>query len=381
MASNDKPLAGRRILLVVNVDWFFLSHRLEVALGAQRDGAEVWIASVDTGRSEEIRRRGLHFVPLTMRRNRGRLGGELATLASLAKLYRRVAPDLVHHVTIKPVLYGSLVARLYRVPTVNAISGFGYVFGTERNRLLGAVVEAIYRVALHGPRSFTIFQNEEDRRDFTERGFLSKTRAVLIRGSGVDCEVFQPAPVPSQGKVVMFASRMLREKGLEDFVEAAGHLRPHYPDVRFVLVGEPDDSPSSVTRDRLRAWHDEGAVEWWGHASHMEDVLPQASMVVLPTFYREGLPKILLEAAACGLAMVTTDVPGCRDVVQHGVTGLLVAPHDPVGLAKAIRELLDDDAYSRRLGAQARAMAEDQFSVDGVVDQTLLLYRSLLGDP
>lgn len=372
------PIVARRIIFVVNVDWFFLSHRLPLAIGAQQAGADVWVAAADTGRAEEIQRHGLQFVPMVMSRNRGRIGGELATIASLARLYRNSKPDLVHHVTIKPVLYGSVVARVLRIPTVNAISGFGHVFGAGRKRLVGALVERAYRVALHHPRSVTIFQNEEDRSDFTSRGFLGPRQAILIRGSGVDCEVYRPAPEPPPGKVVMFASRMLREKGVEDFVCAARDLRPQYPDVRFVLVGAPDDSPSSVTEHQLRSWHEEGAVEWWGHTSQMEQVLPLASIVALPTYYREGLPKVLLEAAACGLPMITTNVPGCRDVVQADVTGLLVEPHDPIRLAQAMRALLDDDERRQRMGGQARALAERQFSVDGVVDQTLALYRSLL---
>jgi glycosyltransferase involved in cell wall biosynthesis len=236
----------------------------------------------------------------------------------------------------------------------------------------------VYRLALRNRHSITIFQNEEDRAEFVSQGFVSESQAVLIRGSGVDCQVFLPPSVPPQDKIVMFASRMLREKGLDDFVGAARQIRPQYPQVRFVLVGEPDDSPTSVSTEQLKTWHDEGVVEWWGRCSRMEEIIPQASIVVLPTFYREGLPKVLLEAAACGVPMIATDVPGCRDIVQPGTTGLLVEPHDPIGLAQAMRELLDDDSYCRRLGTNGRALAESEFSVDHVVDQTLHVYRSLL---
>lgn len=372
------PIAGKRIIFVVNVDWFFLSHRLPLALAASHAGADVWVASADSGQSHAIRRHGLRFVQLPITRHRGGVVAELAAFTSMARLYRRARPDLVHHVTIKPVLYGSMIARLLRIRTVNAISGFGHLFGASRTRLVGHVVDRAYRVALHHPRSLTIFQNDEDRDEFVGRRFVERPKTVVIRGSGVDCEIFRPTPERPSTPVVMFASRMLREKGIEDFVRAARHLRTDFPSVRFVLVGGPDDSPSSVTEGELRSWHDEGTVEWWGRSDSMHDVLPKASIFVLPTFYREGLPKVLLEAAACGVPMITTDVPGCRDVVDDGVTGLLVAPHDSVGLATAIRELLEDDERRVRMGARARALAENQFSVEGVVDHTLTLYRSLL---
>jgi glycosyltransferase involved in cell wall biosynthesis len=365
----------------VNVDWFFLSHRLPLALAARRAGAEVWVAALDTGKADEIRGNGLNFVPLKMSRNRGHAIGEIMTILSLARLYRRLAPDLVHHVTIKPVLYGSLVARVIGIPTVNAISGFGHIFRPTQSRFVRASIEIVYRVALRSRRSLTIFQNVEDRRDFTSRGFLRQSHAVLIRGSGVDCDVFRPPPFPPSEKVVMFASRMLREKGVEDFVAAARQLKPHYPVVRFVLVGEVDDSPSSVSSAQLQAWHDEGRVEWWGHLDHMERILPQASMIVLPTFYREGLPKVLLEAGACGIPIIATDVPGCREIARHESTGLLIAPHDVAGLVVAIRRLLDDDVFRLRLGNQARSVVESEFTISRVVEQTLTLYRSLLASP
>jgi glycosyltransferase involved in cell wall biosynthesis len=377
---DTDPLAGRRILFVVNLDRAFLSHRLALGLGAQVAGADVWVAAPDTGRSMEIRQHGLHFVPLKISRNRGRLLGELVTVLSLARLYHRLKPDLVHHVTIKPVLYGSIISRVRRIRTVNAIPGFGHLYGSEESKVLRMAVEWIYRIALRNPRSYTIFQNEEDRNDFTGRGLAPESRAILIRGAGVDCDVFRPASAPPGELIVLFASRMLREKGVEDFVAAARSLRPSYPEVRFVLVGDEDNSPSSVTADQLRGWQEEGVVEWWGYTSPMEDVLHQASIVVLPTFYREGLPKILLEAAACGLPMISTDIPGCRDIVRDGVTGLLVAPHDHQGLIAAIRALLDDGESRRLLGRQARALVVEQFSVEQIGHETLAVYRALLSD-
>jgi glycosyltransferase involved in cell wall biosynthesis len=373
-------IAGRRILFVVNVDWFFLSHRIPLAVSAMKSGADVWVAAVDTGRSQGIKETGAHFVNLNMSRKGGGVVRELATFIELATLYRRLRPDLVHQVTIKPVLYGSIISGILRIPTVNAISGFGHVFGASRSRALRWSIETFYRLALRNSRSFTIFQNEEDREEFIRRGFIAESRAFLVRGSGVDCEMFRPAEGQHDELVVMFASRMLREKGVGYFVEAARTLRPDYPHVRFVLVGEPDESPTSVTIAELEAWHGEGVVEWWGRRDDMDVVIPKASLFVLPTYYREGLPKVLLEAAACGVAIITTDIPGCRDVVKHGKSGILVLPHDQVGLMTAMRELIEDGSARRRLGVQARESAVEQFNVRGVVKTTLSMYDQLLDE-
>ena len=376
--SASHSLAGRRVLFVVNVDWFFLSHRLPLALGAKMAGAEVWIASVDTGRAQEVRDHGLQFAPVAISRSRGGILSEMRTIVELARLYRRIRPHIIHHVTVKPVLYGSLVSGVLRIPTINAISGFGHALGPRGGRVLSFLVRMLYRIVLRNSRSYTIFQNEEDRSEFTAQRFVPDHRAMLIRGSGVDCDVFRPANELVHEIRVVFASRMLRDKGVEYFVAAARTLRTAYPGVRFLLIGDPDDSPSSVSVDELQAWHDEGSIEWWGRRADMDRILPAASIFVLPTFYREGLPKVLLEAAACGLPIVTTDVPGCRDVVRHGVTGLLVAPHDQEGLVDAIRKLLDDEEACRRLGAKAREQALGEFEVHRVVERTMSLYFALL---
>lgn len=378
LGPSPDLIAGRRILFVVNVDWFFLSHRLPLALGAREAGADVWVAAAHTGRGKEIEDHGLAFVPIPMQRSVGRITEEVRALTSLVKLYRDLKPDLVHHVAVKPIIYGSLVSRLLRIPTVNAISGFGHLFGTERGRSTRLLAEAGFRIALRNPASFTIFQNSDDREDFISRSFLLEDQAALIRGSGVDCELFKPRSMHRKTRLVVFASRMIREKGVQEFVDAARALRSLFPDVNFVLLGKPDESLTAISVQQLERWNSEGLVEWKGHVGNLEEVLPEASIVVLPTYYREGVPKILLEAAACGVPVVTTDIPGCRDVVQAGRTGLLVKPRDQIALVEAIRALLDDDDYRQRLGNNARQLAESEFTVEAVVEHTLGLYRRLL---
>lgn len=371
-----------RLLFVVNVDWFFLSHRLPLAVAAREAGLHVTVAAADTGQADQIRRAGLEFVPLAMTRGGTGLGAELATVAALARLYRRLEPDLLHHVTIKPVLYGSLAARLLpRTRVVNAIPGLGYAFSRESGRLLRAGAQAAYRMALAGGRTRTIFQNPEDRHDFVRKSIVREDHTVLIRGSGVDPARFVPRPEPPGEPVVVLASRMLWEKGVGQFVEAARLLRGRGMRARFALVGGADDeNPGGVPAEQLRAWAAEGVVEWWGHRDDMPAVLAQSAVLVLPSFYKEGLPKVLLEGAASARPLVATDIRGCREIVRPEHNGLLVPPRDAGALADAVGRLLESPELRRRFGLAGRALVEREFTQARVVEQTLAVYRELLGD-
>jgi glycosyltransferase involved in cell wall biosynthesis len=374
-------LKGVRVLYVVNVDWFFLSHRLPLALAAKQFGAEVCVAAADTGRASEIERHGLRFLPIPLSRGGRNPLRELATLARVTQLLRATRPTLIHHVTTKPVLYGSFASRIVarRAGVVNAIAGFGYALASEQRGWLRPVVLRAYRAALRHPRSRTIFQNSEDLVEFVRSGLIDRRQAVLIRGSGVDCSEFRPSPEPAGPPIVLLASRMLWEKGVGDFVDAARRLRRERPDVRFVLVGMPDqENPGAISIGELQTWASEGVVEWWGRRTDMPDVFRQSQVIVLPTFYREGVPKVLVEAAASGRPIVTTDIPGCRDIVRHGVNGLLVPPRDPVTLAVAVKSLIDDPPKRQCMGARGRDHALRGFAIGGVIDRTLSLYRELL---
>jgi glycosyltransferase involved in cell wall biosynthesis len=298
------------------------------------------------------------------------------------RLYRRIRPDLVHHVSPKPVLYGSLAARaVSRAAVVNAISGLGYAFTSAwRAALLRPIVTLLYRAALAHPRSRTVFQNHEHYHQFIEAGLIRRDRAVMIRGSGVDCDLFRPTPEPTGRPVVVLAGRMLWDKGIQEFVDAARHLRASDAAVRFALVGWRDpDNPRGVPEAQLEAWAREGVVEWWGHREDMPAVLAAATLVVLPTSYPEGTPKILVEAAACGRAIIASDAPGCREVVRHDVNGLLVPVRDGAALARAIETLVAAPALRARFGQAGRAIAVAEFSDRLVVRETLALYRELLG--
>jgi len=376
-------ISSPRILFVVNVDWFFLSHRLPLARAARDRGAEVWVAAAPTGQEERIRREGFRFLPVHFRRSGMDLFQEMVTIRNIAKVLQEVRPDLVHNVTIKPVLYASWLSRILRRPAVvNAISGLGYVFiaSGAKARFLRVAVRMAYRAALSGDGIRVIFQNPDDIEAFVGAGLVERDRAVLIRGSGVDVELYRPLPEQPGVPVIMFASRMLKDKGLVELVEAARLLRGGKVPFRMVFVGEPDpNNPATVMDGELLSWVDEGVIEWWRYQTEMERILPLSAIVALPS-YREGLPKVLLEAASAGRPIVATDVPGCREAVLDGWNGYLVPPRDHVRLAGAIRRLLEDPALRARMGANGREMAEKEFRIEKVVASTLAVYDELLGD-
>lgn len=371
-----------RILFVVNVDWFFLSHRLPIARAARDAGAEVIVAAGDTGRGEEIEREGIKFVPLEISRGGTHLGREVRAVRELLRLYRRLRPALVHHVTIKPILYGSLAARL--VPgtgAVNAISGLGYVFTKDvRAGMLRSLIRPLYRLALRNRRSRTIFQNPDDLAYCLSSGLVHAGQTVLIRGSGVDCSHFVLRPEAAGPPLVVLSSRMLWDKGVGDFVQAARLVREDFPEARFALVGAADpDNPKAVPKAQLRSWsEEEGIVEWWGFRRDIVDVLQQSSVVVLPSRYPEGVPKSLIEAAAVGRAIVATDTPGCREIVRDGENGLLVPPGDVPRLADAIGRLLADPIRRQQFGQSGRELVEREFAVEIVVEKTMHVYAELL---
>lgn len=389
-ATVDRPArAGRgargRLLFVVNDLGFFLTHRLPVAEAAAESRWEVHVAAPpDPVAAAALDGAGLRLHGLRLDRHGTNPLAEAASLGATYRLFRRLRPELVHLVTIKPVIYGGLAARLARVPAVvSAISGLGYAFsGREaRARVIGRAVRPLYRLALGHPRQRVIFQNEDDREALARLGPRVAARAEVIRGSGVDLDVFAPAPEPEEPVTVLLAARLLREKGAAEFVAAARLLRAEGVEARFAVVGDaPEGNPSSVSAEDLDSWRAEGAVELWGHRDDMPEVMRRAHIVVLPSYYREGVPKVLLEAAATARPVVTTDWPGCRDAVEAGETGLLVPPRDVEALAGAIQRLIADSKLRRRMGRAGRALAERAFCAHDVARRHLEIYRELAGD-
>jgi glycosyltransferase involved in cell wall biosynthesis len=372
-----------RILMVVNVEWYFWSHRLALARALRDRGYEVIVAAgVERDRQSAIERDGFRFIPIGITRGDLRVSSEVKTFLALCRLYRAERPDLVYQTTIRPILYGSLAARLARIPRVlNAVPGLGYSFTARgfRAAIRRPAVAAAYRFALAGERTRVVFQTHDDLCRFVALGLVKPDRARVIRGSGVDIRAFAPTPEPDGPPIVLLASRLLWDKGVSEFVDAARRLRERSVSCRMVIVGTPDvNSPNAVPSAVLETWHNSGDVEWWGLRSDMGDVLSQSAIVTLPSYYGEGVPKILLEAAAAGRPIVTTDWPGCRDVVQHGGNGLLVQPRDPEGLADALERLLRNPGERAAMGARGRTLAEQEFEEGLVVGQVADLCADML---
>lgn len=372
-----------RILFVVNEASFFLSHRLPLACAARALGYDVHVATPGSDDVRRIRSEGFmhHAFPLD-RKGINPLR-DIRSIGALARIFAKARPDLIHTVTIKPVLYGGIAARLVGVPAVvSAISGLGYVFVGNGLplRIVRAIVKTGYRFALKRERACVIVQNQEDRALITQDIGVNSDSVVLIPGSGVNLDQFRPSREPDGLPVIMLASRMLWDKGVGEFVAAAKRLRDEGISARFVLVGDTDSgNPAAVPTDRLVAWSDAGIVEWWGRREDMAQVLAQAHVVCLPSYYREGVPKILLEAAASGRPIITTDTPGCRDAVADGSSGILVRSRDVTGLANAVRRLIENPSLRLTMALQGRKMAEARFDVARVIDQTMDIYRSLIG--
>jgi glycosyltransferase involved in cell wall biosynthesis len=376
-------MTNLRILLVVNSEWYFWSHRLSLAKALRDAGCDVVVAaSVERGYDESIVAEGLRFIPLRLQRRSIAPYRELASIWELFQLYQRERPDLVHHLTIKPVLYGSIAAKAARIPLViNAIPGLGYMFlgSGWHDGLRQQATLAAYRVALSGQQTRVIFQNPDDRALFVSRRVVPIDRTVLIRGSGVDVSQFVPSPEQSGLPIVLLASRLLWDKGVGELVEASRRLKKDGIACRVVLAGVPDPgNPKAIPVSLLECWQAEGVVEWWGLRNDMPEVLKAASIVVLPSSYPEGIPKILLEAAAAGRPIVTTDTPGCREIVRHGDNGLLVPPFEPVALAQALHRLLQDPVLRAQMGKRGRAIVTSEFSEEQVIKETLSVYSELL---
>ncbi|HEY0996781.1 MAG TPA: glycosyltransferase family 4 protein [Gemmatimonadaceae bacterium] len=371
----------RRVLFVVNDPRFFLTHRLALALGVREAGYDVHVATPEEPASRELRQAGLPYHPVPLQRQGTNPLADVATIGGLARLYRAVRPDLVHQVTVKPVLYGTIAARIARVPAVvNAIAGLGQLFagGGAAARARRAMLVQGYRLALGHPNARTIFQTEDDRARFIELGLVRAERTALIRGSGADLDAIVPLPEPPGDPVVVLVARLLRQKGIAEFAAAARQLRTEGVAARFALVGDQANNRDAVPQEQLQRWRDEGTLELWGWRTDMGAVFGESAIACLPTYYPEGVPKALIDAAAAGRPIVASETPGCRAVVQPGENGLLVPPRDPGALADALRRLLADRALRARYGAAGRRIAEERFSVRAVVRETLGVYEAAL---
>jgi glycosyltransferase involved in cell wall biosynthesis len=373
---------SKRLLLNVNVAWFFLSHRLAVARAARDAGFDVHVAA-DVASEEEVAavlKEDLTFHRVHLSRGRMLPTRDLGYLAELTRVMRHVKPDLVHNITAKPIVYGTMVARALGVAgIVNAVSGLGYSFsGGQERWLVSRLVASAYRFALRRPGIRVVFQNTDDIEAFVSARIIDPAQAILIRGSGVDLEAFALSSEPGGRPRVVLPARMLRDKGVVEFARAAELLRSRGTAATFLLAGMLDEAnPAGLSQPELSQLQHGTGVEWLGHVADMPALLRSVHVVCLPS-YREGLPKALIEACAAGRAIVATDVPGCREVVNHELNGLLVRPRDTGALADALQRLLSDPTLRTKMGMAGRRKAEAEFDVVAVVRATLDVYRKIL---
>lgn len=370
-----------RILFFENNPAYFLSHRLVLARALQQKGYAVHVAAIPGEASEAVRAAGFEFHPLRFSRGSMNPCAELLTLWRIYHLYHKVKPELVYQVTIKPVIYGTLAARCARVPrVVSVVSGFGY-FALRTNfsgKLLRGLVFGLYRFALRHAHQRVIFHNADDCEEFMRRGILRADDTQVVPGSGVDTSHFIPSEEPSGIPAVVLPARPLRDKGVYEYIEAAKMLRAAGVQARFLLAGGADPgNPGAIPEAQLRQWTEEGDIEWLGHVLDMCALYAASNIVCLPS-YREGMAKVLVEAMACARPVVTTDVPGCRDAVLAGETGLLVPSHNSNALAAALRTLIQDRELRQRMGARARTLAEGRFSAQRVVARTMEILHGLM---
>ena len=369
-----------KILLVANTDWYLFRFRLLLAKHLRSQGMEVAFVSPAGSYTGEIEANGFRWVEWYVGRQTINPFGELKSILSLIHIFQNERPSLVHLHTIKPVLYGSLAARFVKLSTiVRSITGRGYVFlGRDlRAKFLRPLVKGIYRLMLNADSGATIFENQTDRQFFLDESLIHPDRSLVIEGVGVDTDYYSPLPESEGTPAVLMAGRLLWDKGVGVFVEAARLLKQKM-DVCFILVGEVDPgNPASIDLEVVQSWAAEGVVEWWGWQADMRTAFTACQIVTLPSL-SEGIPTILLEAAACGRPIVATNVPGCRDVVQDGINGLLVPPNDPDRLASALAKLLTNPLLRSKMSKQTRLLAEQRFSSKHIVAQTLNLYLDLL---
>lgn len=373
------------ILFFVTEDWYFWSHRLPLARAAKVKGYKIYVATRVTEHEERIMNEGFELLPIQLRRRSRNPFLEIKAIHELILLFKKIQPDIVHNVALKPILYGTLASRLANCKVIiNAFAGLGFTFikGGKKGSLVRKVLLNIFRFLFASGKCRIIFQNSEDRKLFVKHRVISSERAILIRGSGVDVKYFRPLDhnvLNNSDLKVIIVSRMLWDKGVGEFVEAAEILKSRKVEATFLLAGAPDpENPASIPIEKLENWQENGSVEWIGHVENIAGLLQKCNIAVLPS-YREGLPKSLLEAASAGLPLVATDVPGCREIVRHGVNGLLVPAQDATALADAIETLLKNKKLRERYGRAGRDIVKTEFAQEIVIEQTLTLYKELTG--
>lgn len=354
---------------------------MQLAVAAQKAGYNVAVVTQETSHGDEIRQANLRLIPIKFQRSGRNPFSDLMTIRSLIRIYKSEQPDLIHHVSLKPVLYGSIAARFAGIPhVINAMTGLGYVFSSEDSfaKLIRFLISPLLGYIFSVRKTITIFQNRDDLKTLEDRNLVKHEQAVIIRGSGVDPDIYVPGEDSKDIPQVILVARMLWDKGIGEFVQAANLLLAKRVLARFILIGDSDiENPAAISVEQLKTWQDDKSVEWWGRRTDVPEILQQSTIACLPS-YREGMPKFLLEAASAGIPIVTADVPGCREVVIDGENGYLVPPRNPEALADGIERLLNDKQLRREMGKKGRDLVVREFGIEKIVEETLSLYKRIL---
>ena len=390
-----------KLFIVVNVDWFFLSHRLPVALAARKAGWDVTIVTADTGKLKDISATGLKTINLPMSRSGMNIFQELGTLNFLRKLYKHEKPDVVHHVGMKTILWGTLAAKFAKVNgVVNAISGLGGFFAEDNKGLMAKMMPKVLKFSHNRRNLLCIFQNNEDKGLYVKNGIIKEEQAIYIKGSGVDLNefIYTPEPIVNENNQefenlriesskiaankirVILTARMIVEKGVFILTEAAEKLRSKYEGkVEFLLVGGMDDHPGAITKEQLDAVCDGSYIQWLGYRTDVKELLQSSHIVAFPSYYMEGLPKSLIEADAIGRPVITCNSVGCKEAVADGYNGYLIPTKDVEALVEKLDIMLSDSALRQEMGRNSRILAEKYFSIDIVIEKHLNIYKELVG--
>ena len=374
---------NRKLFMVMNEDYFLLSHRKELALAAQRSGYDVTLVAKNTGLRSKVEELGLKMIELPINPTGENIWEEFKTFIFLYKLYKVQKPDIIHHVGLKVILWGGLAAKLVKAKAVvNAISGLGVLFNQEKLSLMVRGILTVLRFSHHRKNLLTIFQNHEDMNLFLAHKVIAESQSRFIKGSGVDLNIYPYTPESDVRPLkVIFTARMVKEKGTLILIEAAELLRKKYEGkVEFWLCGGLSKNPNAITEEELRARCDGHYIQWLGFRTDVKELLQQAHIVVFPSYYREGVPKSLIEAAAIGRPIITTNSIGCKDTVEDGYNGFLVPIKDSKAVADKLEILLNNEALRKEMGSNSRKIAERDFSLANVIQKHLQIYQEVIKD-
>ena len=382
LAVPKPPFKKRtKILYLITEDWYFITHRLHLARDCRDAGWDVVVATRINKARAAIERENFLVVPIRMRRRRRMIFAELATIIELIRIYRIHKPDLIHNVGLKPVIYGSVAALICRTgPVINTLAGMGYVFSSGKFtiRVARALIKLSLKSCLLARNHWLIVQNKNDYAVLTESKVAPEARTVIIKGSGVDTNQFRPVPEAGGRIVAAVVSRMLKDKGIREVVLAARELKRRNVKVEIWLIGDHDpENPTSLSREDLYQWDAEGCIRWIGYQNDIPSIWSRAHIALLPS-YHEGMPMTLLEAAAAGRPIITTDIPGCNDLIVDGENGLLVSVRDWIKLADAIQSLVCSRELRAKLGSAARETVCVEYAKQNVLDETKALYQRAL---